>query len=143
MGGPSVFGSGYHVWSGTATRRSRVLAISGPALRKFASCNAELYPWIVDVLCFKPRARPFGAMASRGRGDFASHPARSEVDRARFHGLPEALYPLALPTGRLNLLSPGQALARQTHSRNPRRRQAYAFNSGGQPVNAQLPEGAR
>lgn len=53
VGGPSVFGGGYHVWSGTATRRSRVLAISGPALREFASCNAKLYPWIVDVLCFK------------------------------------------------------------------------------------------
>ncbi|MFB3078120.1 MAG: Crp/Fnr family transcriptional regulator, partial [Lysobacterales bacterium] len=53
VGGPSVFGSGYHVWSGTATRRSRVLAISGSALREFASCNAQLYPWIVDVLSFK------------------------------------------------------------------------------------------
>jgi CRP/FNR family cyclic AMP-dependent transcriptional regulator len=53
VGGPSVFGSGYHVWSGAATRRSRVLAISGPALRELASCNAELYPWIVDMLSFK------------------------------------------------------------------------------------------
>jgi len=53
VGGPTVFGGGYHVWSGIATQRSRVLAISGPALREFASCNAELYPWIVDVLSFK------------------------------------------------------------------------------------------
>jgi CRP/FNR family cyclic AMP-dependent transcriptional regulator len=53
VGGPSVFGSGYHVWSGTATRQSRVLAISGPALHEFASGNAEIYPWIVDVLSFK------------------------------------------------------------------------------------------
>lgn len=53
VGGPLVFGGGYHVWSGAATKRSEVLAISGPDLRDFASSHDQVYPWIVDVLSFK------------------------------------------------------------------------------------------
>ena len=53
VGGPLVFGGGYHVWSGAATKRSEVLAISGPDLRNFASNHDQVYPWIVDVLSFK------------------------------------------------------------------------------------------
>ena len=30
-----------------------MLAITGPALREFASLHAHVYPWIVDVLSFK------------------------------------------------------------------------------------------
>lgn len=53
VGGPLVFGGGYHVWSGVATKPSEVLAISGPDLRDFASSHDQVYPWIVDVLSFK------------------------------------------------------------------------------------------
>jgi|GEM_PF-158894 len=53
VGGPMIFGGGYHIWSGIADRRSRVLAISGSVLHEFAASNAHIYPWIVDLLCFK------------------------------------------------------------------------------------------
>ncbi len=55
VGGPLVFGGGYHVWSAVATKPSEVLAITGPALRDFATLHAQVYPWIVDVLSFKLR----------------------------------------------------------------------------------------
>ncbi len=55
VGGPSVFGGGYHVWSAVATKSSKVLAITGPDLQNFAAVHAHVYPWIVDVLSFKLR----------------------------------------------------------------------------------------
>lgn len=55
VGGPYVFGGGYHVWSAVAKDVSEVLAITGPALRDFAALHAHVYPWIVDVLSFKLR----------------------------------------------------------------------------------------
>ena len=55
VGGPSVFGGGYHVWSAVATKQSKVLAITGPELQDFAALHAHVYPWIVDVLSFKLR----------------------------------------------------------------------------------------
>jgi len=55
VGGPSVFGGGYHVWSAVATKPSQILAITGPELQDFAALHAHVYPWIVDVLSFKLR----------------------------------------------------------------------------------------
>ena len=36
VGGPDVFGGGYHIWSAVAINPSEVLAITGPELRDFA-----------------------------------------------------------------------------------------------------------
>ncbi len=55
VGGPLIFGGGYHVWSAIATKSSKILAITGPELQDFAVRNAQVYPWIVDILSFKLR----------------------------------------------------------------------------------------
>lgn len=55
VGGPAVLGGGVHVWSATASRTSKVLSISGPALRQFAASDPKVSEWIIDVLGFKLR----------------------------------------------------------------------------------------
>ncbi|NQU60487.1 MAG: Crp/Fnr family transcriptional regulator [Rhodospirillales bacterium] len=55
VGGPSVFGGGPHIWSAVAQKPSKVLAISGPELRKFAGEHNQVYSWLIDVLDFKLR----------------------------------------------------------------------------------------
>ncbi len=55
VGGPNLFGGGSHIWSAAANRRSEVLAISGPDLRKFAEADTKVMRWIINVLEFKLR----------------------------------------------------------------------------------------
>lgn len=55
IGGPDVLGDGIHVWSATASRSSRVLAISGNALRNLSNAHPIISQWIIDVLRFKLR----------------------------------------------------------------------------------------
>ena len=55
IGGPDVLGGGVHVWSATASRRSRVLSISGAALKDLADAHPKVSHWIIDVLRFKLR----------------------------------------------------------------------------------------
>ncbi len=52
-GGPEVFGVGSHVWSGTAVRDTRVLSISGRALRGLAERLSPLAIGIIECLIFK------------------------------------------------------------------------------------------
>jgi CRP-like cAMP-binding protein len=52
-GGPEVFGVGVHVWSGTAVRDTRVLSISGRALRSLAERLSPLAIGIIECLIFK------------------------------------------------------------------------------------------
>jgi len=53
VGAPLIFGGGIHVWSCVTTRKAKLLAISGEALREFCEQNKEVYPWIVGVMSFK------------------------------------------------------------------------------------------
>lgn len=55
VGGPCLLGGGRHVWSAVASRRSEVLAISGPNLRKIAETDIKVMNWIIKALEFKLR----------------------------------------------------------------------------------------
>lgn len=55
IGAPDVLGGGIHVWSATASQKSKLLVISGLALREFAVSHPEVSQWIIDVLGFKLR----------------------------------------------------------------------------------------
>ncbi len=55
IGGPDVLGGGVHVRSATASRRTRVLSISGAALKELADNHPQVSHWIIDVLRFKLR----------------------------------------------------------------------------------------
>jgi len=52
-GGPEVFGTGQHVWSGTAVRDTRVLCLSGRTLRSLVDQLPGLAIGIIDGLTFK------------------------------------------------------------------------------------------
>lgn len=55
VGGPSVLGDAVHVWSAIAAQPTRLLAISGPALREFTVSRPAVSEWIIDTLTFKLR----------------------------------------------------------------------------------------
>jgi CRP-like cAMP-binding protein len=53
VGGPEVFGGGHHVWSGVAARRSSVLALAGPELKRLIGQLPELGIGVIEGLVFK------------------------------------------------------------------------------------------
>ncbi len=55
VGGPDIFGGNRHVWSAVANQPSQAFAITGTALRAFASQHPSLSNWLVDALGFKLR----------------------------------------------------------------------------------------
>ena len=52
-GGPNFFGGSVHVWSGVATRATKVLAVPGNDLRALAAKMPKLALWIADIAMFK------------------------------------------------------------------------------------------
>ncbi|MCG8558558.1 MAG: Crp/Fnr family transcriptional regulator [Hyphomicrobiales bacterium] len=55
VGGPNFFGDGYHTWSGTVQRTTRVLAIRGRDLKQLAHHHPEIAFWMTNTLMFKLR----------------------------------------------------------------------------------------
>ncbi len=55
VGGPNFYGDGYHTWSGTVLRPTRVLAIRGKDLKELANLYPEIALWMTDTLMFKLR----------------------------------------------------------------------------------------
>ena len=53
VGGPEVFGGGTHVWSGSAARRSAVVALGGGELKRLIAQIPELGIGIIEGLVFK------------------------------------------------------------------------------------------
>ena len=53
VGGPEVFGTGVHVWSGIAERDTRVLALSGAVLRGLVDALPPLAIGVIEGLVFK------------------------------------------------------------------------------------------
>ena len=53
VGGPEVFGGGTHVWSGSAARRSVVVALPGGELKRLIAQIPELGIGIIEGLVFK------------------------------------------------------------------------------------------
>lgn len=53
VGGPELFGGGRHIWSAVAHRRSKLLFLSGPSLRRLAEHSTSLALALIDGLVAK------------------------------------------------------------------------------------------
>lgn len=72
VGGPELFGRGYHVWSAEAAVPSVLSWISGNLLRSLALQNSELAMGLIDALivkgkCYSSLAQILGTKPARGR----------------------------------------------------------------------------
>ncbi len=55
VGGPNFFGGGYHIWSGKAVRKTRVLAIGDSDLKQLATHDPDILFWVAEAMAFKLR----------------------------------------------------------------------------------------
>lgn len=72
IGGPDLFEGGPHMWSGMATRPSRLWAVPGVALRAAAAASPPLALALIDALAHKGRCMSalihlFGTRSARER----------------------------------------------------------------------------
>lgn len=95
-GGPEVFGAGAHIWSGTAVRDTRVLALSGSVLRAFVDRYPPLAVGIIESLvfkgiCYSLLAQLLGTRPVIGRLSGALHQMATAYGRATPEGIEIAM----------------------------------------------------
>ncbi|KQQ45002.1 Crp/Fnr family transcriptional regulator [Methylobacterium sp. Leaf125] len=88
VGGPEVFGTGLHSWSGIATSNSSVLHLPGKALRQLVTQIPTLAIGVIEGLSFKGRC--YSALAQMlGTRSITERLAHLLLHLADLYGVPE------------------------------------------------------